>query len=99
MDEHFSESYGIFSGKADKTAKLKFSPKAARWVAQENWHPNQRSTFDKNGYFILEFEYGQDPELVMDILKYGSEVEVMAPTELRNKIKREIEKLHEKLHT
>jgi len=42
MNEHFTGSYGIFSGKADKTAKLKFSSKAARWVAGESWHPNQR---------------------------------------------------------
>ena len=42
--------------------------------------------FDGRGYYILEFDYNQDPELVMDILKYGSAVEVLAPADLRKKV-------------
>lgn len=86
MNEHFTKSYGIFSGGADKTAKLKFSPKAARWVSAESWHPNQRSHFEKDGSYMLEFDYSQDPELIMDILKHGDEVEVIAPVDLKEKI-------------
>lgn len=92
MSDYFSDSYGIFSGKADKTAKLKFSEKAARWVSSESWHPKQRGTIQKDGSYILEFEYGQDPELVMDILKYGSEVEVLEPISLRDKVIKELKK-------
>lgn len=86
MNEHFTKSYGIFSGGADKTAKLKFSPKAARWVSGESWHPNQRSHFEKDGSYILEFEYSQDPELIMDILKHGEDVEVLSPNDLKKKV-------------
>ncbi len=92
MNDHFTESYGIFSGKADKTAKLKFSNKAARWVANESWHPKQRGTLNKDGSYTLEFEYGQDPELIMDILKYGAEVRVITPLDLKNKITVELKK-------
>jgi predicted DNA-binding transcriptional regulator YafY len=93
MNEHFTESYGIFSGKADKTAKLKFSAKAARWVANESWHPRQIGTLNNDGTYTLELEYGQDPELIMDILKYGSEVKVIEPRELYNKVCLEIKKM------
>ncbi|MBU3585968.1 YafY family protein [Polynucleobacter sp. AM-26B4] len=86
MNEHFTKSYGIFSGGADKTAKLKFSPKASRWVSGESWHPEQRSHFEKDGSYVLEFEYSQDPELIMDILKHGDEVEVLAPADLKKKV-------------
>lgn len=86
MSDHFTKSYGIFSGGADKTAKLKFSPKSARWVSGESWHPEQRSHFEKDGSYILEFEYSQDPELIMDILKHGDEVEVLAPADLKKKV-------------
>ncbi|WP_255536678.1 YafY family protein [Polynucleobacter sp. 80A-SIGWE] len=89
LNEHFGESYGIFSGKATQKAKLKFTPERARWVASETWHKHQASSFDKDGNYILEFDYNQDPELIMDILKHGSEVEVLAPTSLRKKIKEE----------
>ena len=86
LNDHFTQSYGIFSGGADKTARLKFSPKSARWVSGESWHPDQRGQFEKDGSYILEFEYSQDPELIMDILKHGEDVEVLAPPDLKKKV-------------
>jgi len=90
--EYFAQSYGIFSGKATQRAKLRFTPKHARWVSGENWHGQQVGSFDKEGYFNLEFDYNQDPELIMDIMKHGSGVEVIGPASLKNKVKAELEK-------
>jgi predicted DNA-binding transcriptional regulator YafY len=90
--EHFAESYGIFSGKATQRAKLRFTPEHARWVATEKWHGQQVGSFDKEGFYILEFDYNQDPELIMDILKHGSGVEVMGPASLKSKVKAELDK-------
>jgi predicted DNA-binding transcriptional regulator YafY len=92
LDEYFGESYGIFSGKSTQKAKLRFTPERARWVSAETWHKQQIGSFDKDGYYVLEFEYNQDPELVMDILKHGSEVEVIAPATLRKRVKDELVK-------
>jgi predicted DNA-binding transcriptional regulator YafY len=92
LQETFSGSYGIFSGKATQRAKLRFTPERARWVSGENWHGQQVSSFDKNGYYILEFDYNQDPELVMEILKHGSNVEVLAPAALKSKVRAELQK-------
>jgi predicted DNA-binding transcriptional regulator YafY len=90
--EHFAQSYGIFSGKATQRAKLRFTPEHARWVSGEHWHGQQVGNFDKEGYYNLEFDYNQDPELVMDILKHGSGVEVISPVSLKNKVKAELNK-------
>lgn len=90
LQEHFAESYGIFSGKATKRAKLMFTPERARWVSKETWHKQQVSSFDKDGNYILEFDYDQDPELVMEILRHGSSVEVISPASLRKKIIEEL---------
>jgi len=92
LHEYFAQSYGIFSGKATQRAKLKFSPEKARWVSSETWHGQQVGSFDKDGNYLLEFDYNQDPELVMDILKYGSGVEVLAPVSLRKRVKDELTK-------
>ena len=92
LNEHFGESYGIFSGKATQTAKLKFTPERARWVSMEQWHKHQSAEFDKDGNYILEFVYNNDTELVMDILKHGCGVEVLQPKSLRNKVAQEIAK-------
>jgi predicted DNA-binding transcriptional regulator YafY len=96
LNEYFGESYGIFSGRATQRAKLKFTPERARWVANETWHKHQEASFDKNGSYLLEFDYNQDPELIMDILKHGSEVEVIAPASLRKRIKEELQKTLQK---
>ena len=92
LHENFSESYGIFSGKASQRAKLKFTPERARWVSSETWHGQQVSSFDKEGSYILEFDYNQDPELVMEILKHGSGVEVLSPKNLRERVIAELKK-------
>ena len=92
LHENFAESYGIFSGKATQRAKLKFTPEKARWVSSETWHGQQVSSFDKEGNYLLEFDYNQDPELVMEILKHGDGVQVLAPAALRNKVINELKK-------
>ena len=92
LQEYFAESYGIFSGKANQRAKLKFNSAKARWVANETWHSQQTGEFDNDGNYILEFDYNQDPELVMEILKHGSDVEVLAPLSLRKRVKDELTK-------
>jgi predicted DNA-binding transcriptional regulator YafY len=53
-------------------------------------------SFDKEGYFNLEFDYNQDPELVMDILKHGSGVEVIGPVNLKARVKAELKKALDK---
>lgn len=92
LHENFAESYGIFSGKASQRAKLRFTPERARWVAGETWHGQQTSGFDKEGNYVLEFDYNQDPELVMEILKHGSGVEVLAPASLKKRVVDELKK-------
>jgi predicted DNA-binding transcriptional regulator YafY len=96
LNEYFGESYGIFSGKATQRAKLKFTPERARWVSTETWHKHQEASFDKDGNYLLEFDYNQDPELIMDILKHGSEVEVLAPASLKKRVREELIRALEK---
>jgi len=87
LDAYVKSGYGIFAGKDVQWAKLRFSPRAARWVANEEWHPNQRSRFDDEGYYVLELPYSQATELIMDVLRHGREVEVLEPIELRTKVR------------
>jgi predicted DNA-binding transcriptional regulator YafY len=86
LKEVLSGAYGIFSGRPKAVARLRFSPLRARWVSQESWHPDQKGKFDGEGYYLLELPYADDRELIMDILKYGPDVEVLGPTELRQRV-------------
>jgi predicted DNA-binding transcriptional regulator YafY len=86
LDEVFLPGYGIFSGKATKKAKLRFTPERARWVSREEWHPQQITSIDREGGYRLEFPYSDDRELIMDILKFGPDVEVLGPASLRKTV-------------
>ena len=79
-------SYGIFTGKADKVAVLRFNDLAARWVAEEEWHPGVRSEPQSDGGVILRIPYKHETELVMDILRHGPNVEVLGPASLRQSV-------------
>lgn len=86
LKTHYSGAYGIFAGKADKTAVLRFSSHAAKWVADEHWHSDQVGTVLKTGEYELQVPYNNPTELIMDILKYGEEVKILAPPELRKHV-------------
>ena len=90
LKEVLESGYGIFSGSKVSWAKLRFTPERARWVSAERWHPDQKSSFDKDGFYLLEIPYSDDRELIMDVLKYGSSVEVVAPTALKEKVIHEV---------
>jgi predicted DNA-binding transcriptional regulator YafY len=87
LDEVLASGYGIFSGRDVQWASLRFTPERARWVATEQWHPQQRSRFGADGSYVLELPYSDHRELVMDILKHGPEVEVLGPEDLRRKVR------------
>lgn len=87
LDQHLGSGYGIFSGSETLTAVLKFNPIAARWIANEQWHPMQKSRREPDGSYVLEIPYANDGELLMDIMRYGAKVEVLAPEGLRRKVK------------
>lgn len=94
LDAELSSGYGIFSGADIHWAELRFSPQRARWVAQEQWHPEQQSHFDDAGFYYLKIPYSQQPELIMDILRYAADVEVLKPESLRGKVRDTINEMH-----
>lgn len=92
LDAFLKSGYGIFTGRDVEWAKLRFSPTAARWVARQTWHGKQRGTGKDDGSYVLELPYADDRELVGDILRFGSDVEVLAPPALRDRVAAELAK-------
>lgn len=87
LNQHLAASYGIFSGAPKAWATLRFSPHAARWVADEHWHSQQQGQFLGDGRYELKVPYSNSKELLMDVLKYGPDAEVIAPLSLREEMK------------
>ena len=95
MDEALGPGYGIFSGRSLKHAKLRFTAQRARWVAQESWHPKQKGKYAVDGSWLLELPYADHRELIMDIMKFGADVEVLAPADLRQRVATEAARMVE----
>jgi proteasome accessory factor C len=70
---------------------LRFTPERARWVA-EQWHPQQEGTWLADGSYELRIPYREARELVMDVMRHGTGVDVVAPTELRQAIVDELQR-------
>lgn len=86
LDDILASGYGIFAGKKVQWAKLRFAQKRARYVAMEEWHPKQRAQWEIDGSYVLEIPYASAAELAMDIMKFGGDIEVLAPESLRVEI-------------
>jgi predicted DNA-binding transcriptional regulator YafY len=92
LNSELGSGYGIFAGKDVLWATLKFSPERAKWLANEKWHPDQRSEYLDDGSYLLHLPYTDSRELLMDISKYGADVKVINPVELKNELKLNLEK-------
>jgi len=86
LDRVLTSAYGIFAGEPTHTAVLRFSSDAARWVADEPWHPDQQSRIFTDGSMELRVPYADSRELMQDILRYGPEAEVIEPEALREAV-------------
>jgi len=83
LEAELDRGYGIFAGGTEQWAELLFSPEAAAWVAQEEWHPKQRSERRPDGALQLQLPYVDATELLMDLLRHAGQVQVLAPAALR----------------
>ena len=91
LDDYYGSAYGIFSGQADQQAVMVFSEKMSRWVSREQWHPKQSGRFLEDGRYEMTLPFHNPTELIMDILRYGPEVEVMQPEHLRQSVARQLQ--------
>lgn len=86
----FAPSYGIFSGNSIEWAQLRFTPERARWIATEQWHPEQKGEWQTDGSYLLRIPYADHRELIMDVLKHGEHCEVLGPPGLRAQVMEQV---------
>ena len=82
--------YGIYAGGTRQLATRLFSAQAAPWISREEWHPEQQGRFLADGSWQLELPYVDETELVMDLLRQGEQVQVIAPQSLREAVQRRL---------
>ena len=91
LEAEMDGGYGIYAGPARHTARLRFEADAARWVRHEVWHPAQVLRELPDGRLEMDLPYGDDTELVMDLLRHGPSVEVLGPAGLRQAVRERLQ--------
>lgn len=93
IKEYLDRNFGVMSGKESIEVCLRFSPKVANWVSEQVWHNDQKVYYTSDGSLCLQFPVANFKEVRREILKYGAGVEILAPLELREEVKKEIGKM------
>lgn len=91
--EYIRQTFGLLSGPQSTEVILRFRPGIAPWVAEQVWHDAQEASADPDGSLHLRFPVSGFEEVSREILKYGADVEVVAPDGLKRIIKEKIEKM------
>ncbi len=88
MDRYFQAGYGIYAGSDIADATIRFAPDVAKRIAKETWHPCQRGALTEDGHYelTLPFNTQQPHELLMDVVRFGTQAEILAPAELRQQL-------------
>ncbi len=78
LEAQLDAAYGIYGGGGSKVrwATLLFNADAALWVANEEWHAQQKARWLPDGRYELQVPYAEPTELAMDILRHGDSVTV-----------------------
>ncbi len=92
MIDTFGAGYGLFSGPVRSYARLRFRRERARWVGDERWHGKQTAHRFPDGRLELTVPYSEVEELLSEILRYGPDVEVVAPPELVELVRERLER-------
>ena len=88
---YLQNTFGIFQNKESFNVVLRFTPERSRWIKGEIWHEGQSEEVMGDGSLVLAIPASHEAEIMMEILKHGSHVEVIAPDWLREKVAKEVQ--------
>lgn len=76
--------------------EIQFSPSAANYVLEREWHEDQESRIKKDGSVILRFKSNQFERILSWALSFGSDATVLKPARLKNEMRRVLNELSAK---
>lgn len=83
IDSLISASWGIWQSDSAHNVVLRFTSEAARWVHETPWHPSAKVIPLDNGGVEVQLRVASEVEMRPWVLRWGSNVEVIAPASMR----------------
>ena len=78
----------VFMNKDAVTARIRYSPKIARWIAEREGQP-----LAKDGSLTLEHPLADPAWAVRHVLQYGPDAEVLEPESLRKGVQERLKQM------
>lgn len=76
----------VREGRMPQEVKIKFGPRAARYIRERRWHHTEAIEELPDGGLVLTLMVVGEDELIRWVLGYGAEAEVLEPAALREKV-------------
>ncbi len=83
IEEMLGRAWDIIADQPETEVVLRFSPAVAARVGEATWHPSQRLEPAADGSLVWRARVSGTIEIRLWILSWGTDVEVLAPPELR----------------
>ena len=94
-EKFFANALGVLGGTGDYRVVIRFEASVAERVREREWHESQEMRELPGGRLELRLRLGALNEVEQWILSWGAAAEVMAPAELRSRIRRIVTTLAE----
>lgn len=87
IDNWLAGAFMIEHREAEQLVKVKFAPRAANYVRERVWHNTQTIDEHTDGSCTLSMQSPSLDEVARWVLSYGAEAEVLAPPQLRERMR------------
>jgi predicted DNA-binding transcriptional regulator YafY len=88
LEKQLRDSFGVHSREGDFEVVLRFDEAVADYLREKRWHPSQKNTELPGGTLELRLRLGSLVEVQRWVLGWGGHVEVIAPPELVDGLRR-----------
>ena len=94
LQEHLTQSLGIFSRSGQtQDYRVWLSARAAPWVIEDPWHPEQTIEPQENGEAILTVQAAHELEIIPRVMGLGVEAELLGPESARETLAQKLQEL------
>lgn len=92
VDQYVANALMVMRGTPIEV-RLRFDRTSAPWVRDREWHRSQRLEPARGGALVMTLNVADTPELVGWVLSFGSQVKVLGPESLRERVRHEARKI------
>ena len=93
VENYFQNCYGIVNdcSLTPQTIRLRIAAKQSNYVRDLPFHHSQKETERNDEFSIFEYRLIPTYDFLQEIMKYGSQIEVLSPVDFRNELSAMIE--------